>query len=408
MVCPGHGPVAGKDLLQTQKRYFVELRSEVKKGIEAKKNVEDIIKDINLPWYKEWTGTTPAGDNVKHVYGELTGTIAPWDLAEDFGIYESASSLTKQTPGWKEPRRIVVPSGLMPAKLEELKLIAPKVEFIPAKSAEEAAKVVGDADAVLGFCSDDIVKAGKNLRWVQVGHAGVEKELTPELVGSKITVTNLQRVYGPTSADQAMALLLALTRKLKPGQSEEAQPVELHGKTMLVVGLGGIGTQVGRRANAFGMRVMAIDPRDMERPDFVFSLDKPDKLMELLPKADVMVLACPLTKETRGLIGEKQLAAIKKTAYLINVARGGLVETPALVGALGTKGLAGAGLDVSDPDPLPADHPLRKFANVVISPHTGGQSPESRERIWKLYRENVRRFVAGEPLLCVVDKAKGY
>jgi phosphoglycerate dehydrogenase-like enzyme/glyoxylase-like metal-dependent hydrolase (beta-lactamase superfamily II) len=408
MVCPGHGPVAGKDLLETQKRYFLELRREVQKGIEAKKNVEDIIKGIDLPWYKEWTGTTPAGDNVKHVYGELTGTIAPWDLAEDFGIYESPSSPTKETPGWKEPRRILVPSGLMPARLEELKLIAPKVEFIPAKSDEEAAKVVGDADAVLGFCSDGIVKAGKNLRWIQVGHAGIEKQLTPELVGSKITVTNLQRVYGPTSADQAMALLLALTRQLNPGRPEGAEPVELNGKTMLVVGLGGIGTQVGRRANAFGMRVLAIDPKEMERPDFVFSLDKPDRLMELLPRADVVVLACPLTKETRGLIGEKQLAAMKKTAYLINVARGGLVQTPALIEALGKKNLAGAGLDVSDPDPLPPEHPLRKMANVVISPHTGGQSPESRERIWKLYRENVRRFVAGEPLLCVVDKAKGY
>jgi phosphoglycerate dehydrogenase-like enzyme/glyoxylase-like metal-dependent hydrolase (beta-lactamase superfamily II) len=407
MVCPGHGPLAGKDLLETQKRYFVELRAEVQKGINAKKEVDDIIKDINLPWYKEWTGTTPAGDNVKHVYAELTGRIAPWDLAEDFGIYEGPSP-TKDTPGWKEPKRIVVPSGLMPAKLEELKLVAPKVEFIPAKSAEEAAKLAGEADAVLGFCTNDIVKAGKNLRWIQIGHAGIEKELTPELVESKIAVTNLQRVYGPTSADQAMALLLSLTRKMNPGLPKEREPIELQGKTILVVGLGGIGTQLSRRANAFGMRVMAIDPKEMDRPDFVFSLDKPAKLLDLLPKADVVVLACPLTKETKGMMGEKQFQAMKKSAYFINVARGGLVNTGALTEALKTADLAGAGLDVTDPEPLPADHALTKMSNVVISPHTGGQSPESRERIWKLYRENVRRFVAGEPLLCVVDKAKGY
>jgi phosphoglycerate dehydrogenase-like enzyme len=296
----------------------------------------------------------------------------------------------------------------MPARLEELKVIAPKVEFIPARDETEAAKVVGDADAVLGFCSNDIAKAGKNLRWIQIGHAGVEKELTPELVESKISVTNLQRIYGPTAADQAMALLLALTRKLNPGASADAPPVELHGRTMLVVGLGGIGTQISRRANAFGMRVMAIDPKEMERPDFVFSLDKPAKLMEKLPVADVVVLACPLTKETHGLFGEKQFQALKKTAYFINVARGGLVQTAALAEALAKKNLAGAGLDVSDPEPLPADHALRKMPNVVISQHAGGQSPESRERIWKLYRENVRRFVVGEPLLCVVDKAKGY
>jgi len=184
--------------------------------------------------------------------------------------------------------------------------------------------------------------------------------------------------------------------------------VELHGKTMLVVGLGGVGTQVSRRAQAFGMRVRAVDPRDMERPSFVFSLDKPEKLMDLLPTADVVVLSCPLTAETRGLMGAKQFEALKKGAFFINVARGGLVQTDALVAALREKHLAGAGLDVTDPEPLPSSHPLRSLANVVISPHTGGQSPEVRERQWRLYRENVRRFVAGEPLLCVVDKAKGY
>src|SRR5262249_4445476 len=154
-------------------------------------------------------------------------------------------------------------------------------------------------------------KAGKNLRWIQVGHAGVEKDLNPELLASKAVFTNTARVYGPNVADQAFALLLWLTRggrppgmalssNSQPGPAmwdwlkQEAKPQELHGKTMLVVGLGGIGTQIGRRAHAFGMRVLAVDPKDMERPDFVFSLDKPAKLMELLPKADVVVLACPL------------------------------------------------------------------------------------------------------------------
>jgi phosphoglycerate dehydrogenase-like enzyme len=177
---------------------------------------------------------------------------------------------------------------------------------------------------------------------------------------------------------------------------------------MLVVGLGGIGTQVARRAHAFGMRVMAIDPKAMERPACVFSLDKPAKLMELLPKADVVVLACPLTSETRGLIGADQLKAMRKTAYLVNIARGGVVKTDDLAAALRRNQIAGAGLDVTDPEPLPTDHPLMKLSNCIITPHIGGQSPEVKERQWRLWRENVRRFVAGEPLLCVVDKAKGY
>jgi phosphoglycerate dehydrogenase-like enzyme/glyoxylase-like metal-dependent hydrolase (beta-lactamase superfamily II) len=424
MVCPGHGPVAGKDLLEKQKRYFVELRRQVRQGLDADKTLAEVMRAIDMPWYKEWTGVPPGAENVQHVYAELTGQVMPWDLVEDFGVYEGPSP-TKDSPDWKKPRRIVVPQGLMPARLAELKRIAPAVLFVPARDAEEAAKLAADADAVLGFCTPGIVKAGKGLRWIQVGSAGMEKDQLPELADSKVVLTDARRVYGPPAADQAFALLLNLTRGLpaaaRPkggeklareftkwdGLKDNVRPQELHGKTMLVVGLSGVGTQVSRRAYAFGMRVMAIDARDLERPAFVFSLDKPAKLMDLLPKADVVVLVCPLTAETRGLIGAKQLAAMKKTAYLINVARGGLVKTADLVAALKNGRIAGAGLDVTDPEPLPDDHPLWQLANVVICPHTGGLSPEGRERQWRLWRENVRRFVAGERLLCVVDKQKG-
>jgi cyclase len=416
LVLPGHGPIAGKDLLEKQKRYFVELRQQVRKGIQADKNLDDIIAGIDMPWYKEWTGVTPAGDNVKHVYNELTGRITPWDLTEYYGVTEGPSP-TKDTPGWTEPKRIVVPN-LMPARLAELKRVAPRVEFVPVKTVEDAVKAAEDADAVIGFCTAEIAKAGKNLRWIQVSHVGVDKNLSPELIAGNIVLTNTQRLSGPNVADQAFALLLALTRGVRElvpeavngaGWHKPAATLqELNGKSMLVVGLGGIGTQVSRRASAFGMRVMAIDPKDMEPPVFVFSLDKPSELMKLLPKADVVVLACPLTGETKGMIGATQLKAMKKTAYLINIARGEIVQTSALVEALESKQLAGAGLDVTDPEPLPEGHPLWKMANVVISPHIGGQSPGATARQWRLLRENVRRFVAGEKLLCVVDKEKGY
>jgi phosphoglycerate dehydrogenase-like enzyme len=234
-------------------------------------------------------------------------------------------------------------------------------------------------------------------------------------------LTNLQRLHGPNVADQAFALLLALSRGVKQplgnGSSakqptwnalkQDIKPQELHGKTLLLVGLGGIGTQISRRANAFGMRVMAVDPREMERPSFVFSLDKPAKLLDLLPKADVVLVACPLTAESRGMFGPKQFQAMKPTAHFVNIARGGIVQTPALVEALQKKQLAGAGLDVTDPEPLPDGHPLWKL-NVVISPHVGGQGDGAQDRQWRLWRENVRRFAAGEPLLCVVNKEKGY
>ncbi len=244
----------------------------------------------------------------------------------------------------------------------------------------------------------------------------------PEVVKSDVVITNLQRLQGPNVADQAMALLLTLTRKigqkglLKAGKDTAWQqlqrsgtPEELNGKTMLIVGLGGNGSQIAKRAHSFGMRVMAIDPNTaMTRPAFVFSISPPSELLNLLPKADVVVLACPLTKETRGLMGASQFAAMKPSAYFINVGRGGLVQTPDLVAVLQKHQLAGAGLDVTDPEPLPDGHPLWSLKNVVISPHHGALSAAARDRQWRLYRENVRRFVAGERLLCVVDKGKGY
>lgn len=415
IVLPGHGPPAGKELLEKQKRYFVELRQQVKKGVDAGQDFEDIKKSINMPWYKEWTTVEPSPANTQFVYDEMTGRVAPWDFVEDFGLYEGPSP-TKDSPGWTKPRRIIIPN-VMPARLAELKRLAAETEFIPVKTAEDAAKEAEDADAVVGFCSPEILKAGKKLRWIQVGHVGVEKEIFPDLVVSPVVVTNTQRLSGPPVADQAFALLLALTRGVR--QTVQSQmngvwskpmplPGELQSKTMLVVGLGGIGTQISRRAQAFGMRVMAIDPKEMERPTFVFSLDKPDKLMERLPQADVVVVACPLTNETRGLIGEEQFKAMKKTSYFVNIARGGIVQTPALVSALENKLIAGAGFDVADPEPLPEGHPLWKMSNVVISPHIGAQSSGTPERQWRLFRENIRRFVVGEALLGVVDKGKGY
>src|SRR5262249_22038796 len=156
-------------------------------------------------------------------------------------------------------------------------------------------KLAVDADAVVGYCTPAIVKAGKKLRWLQVGSAGVDKYLTADLAKSDAVLTNTARIYGPSVADQAFALLLALTRGVRASRPVSGetlwrkpnfQPQELHGKTMLVIGLGGVGTQTARRAHAFGMRVVATDPRDMEKPSFVYALQKPDKLADLLPQAD--------------------------------------------------------------------------------------------------------------------------
>jgi phosphoglycerate dehydrogenase-like enzyme/glyoxylase-like metal-dependent hydrolase (beta-lactamase superfamily II) len=411
IVAPGHGPLTTAALLEKQKRYFVELRRQVRKGIDAGHPLDDIIKNIDMPWYKEWTGVEAKSrkENIEHVHAELTGRVGPRDLGEDFGIYEGDTP-TRQTQGWKAPRRIVVPAGLTPGRLAELKAVAPEIEFVPAKNAEEAAKLAADADAVLGFVTRDILQAGKNLRWVQAGSTGVDRETLAALSKSKVVLTDLAPAHAPNVADQAFALLLSLSRGIhatRPIQGEAMwrkttfKPQELRGKTMLVIGLGGVGLQVSRRATAFGMRVQAIESRSIEKPEYVFALHRPAALMELLPRADVVVLACPLSRDTRGLIGARQLAAMKPSAYLINVAQGELVDSVALVKALESKKLAGAGLDVADVEPLPDHHPLWKAPNVVLTPRLGGLSPEASERRWRLYRENVRRFARGEKLLCV-------
>jgi phosphoglycerate dehydrogenase-like enzyme len=259
------------------------------------------------------------------------------------------------------------------------------------------------------------VKANPKLRWIQLGQGGVEKELVPELVKSDIAVTSLQKLRGPNVGDHAMALVLALARgpnmpkpwlELDPKHPEHAvwekAPIELHKKTMLIVGMGGAGRQIARRAEAFGMRVMAIESDEtIIKPAFVFSLDRPDKVMDLLPKADVVVLACPLSKESKGMFGKEQFAAMKKSAIFINVARSELVDQKALIVASPT--LKGVGLDVTDPKSPVSDTMLK---NVIISPNLADQSDAAPDRQWRLFRENVRRFVAGEPLLCVVDKQR--
>jgi phosphoglycerate dehydrogenase-like enzyme/glyoxylase-like metal-dependent hydrolase (beta-lactamase superfamily II) len=404
LICPGHGAMAGKELLQKQKRYFQDLRKEVQKGIDAKTNLDDIIKNLELPWYQEWTGVQPAGDNIKHVYAELTGGVIQWDLTEELGLVEGPS-LKEHYPEWHKPKRIVVASGLMPGRLEELKRIAPEVEFVPAKTPEDAATLAGEADAVIGYCTPEVLRAGKKFLWVQAGAAGVEPEaeaiVEKSPAGTRLVVTEARPVLGPSTAERVFSMLLNLTHG--PSSRDDLAASELHGKTMLLIGLEGAGKQISRRAHAFGMRVRAIDCGKVEKPDWVFSLDTPDRLSEILPKADVVVIACPLTSETRHLIGSRELKAMKRSAYVIHVSRSAVVDMDALTQAMRDAHLAGAGIDVIDSRSIPADHPLRRIDGVMFA--KGQTAPgEAMERVWRLYRENLRRYVAGEPLLCVVER----
>ena len=222
------------------------------------------------------------------------------------------------------------------------------------------------------------------------------------LDGRKITLTDTRRLNGPQVAEQTFALLLALTRNLLG--KEKTPPTELRGKTMLLVGLGGSGEQIARRAHAFGTRVIALDDGAGTRSDYVFAREKLDRLADRLPQADVVVLALPLTEKTKGLLGAGQLRLMKKSALVVNAAHTALVDLKALAEAVQQKRITGAGLDTTDIGPLKEDRGLGKMANVVLTTHRGKPAPEAQQRQWRLLRENVRRFAAGEALLGVVPR----
>jgi phosphoglycerate dehydrogenase-like enzyme len=314
--------------------------------------------------------------------------------------------------------KVLIPST-PPEQLAELAEAGRGIELVQCSNEKEALEKAEGAHASYGFISRALVTRGKDLRWVQHVSAGVEELMEiPELVQSPIVLTNMQRVLGPPIADQALGYLLSFTRSLahfvrtQPSQEwRSRQPGlvldELGDKTILIIGLGGIGSEIARRANAFGMRVLATDPKVWDKPLFVDELHKPDAFHSLLSRADVVASAVPLTKLSRGMIGEKEFQMMKPGVVLINVSRGRVVDTDALVRALESKHVAAAGLDVTDPEPLPKGHPLWS-QNVIITPHSAGQSPGTDRRRHELFRENLGRFARGEMLLNVVDKSVGY
>jgi phosphoglycerate dehydrogenase-like enzyme len=183
---------------------------------------------------------------------------------------------------------------------------------------------------------------------------------------------------------------------------------ELNGKTAVIIGVGGIGSNIAQRAHGFGMKVIGVDLRDIPPSTVLQKVVHPDRLNEVLPEADVVFISAPHTKKTEGMMGPAQFNLLKKGTYYIAVSRGKITNTGALVKALDEGRLAGAGLDVVDPEPLPKGHPLWKFPNVVITPHTAGGSDNLQGRLHSLLLENLKRFGNGEPLINVVNKAEGF
>ena len=342
-------------------------------------------------------------------------------VIQELGLQESPVAL-RDIKGWRAPKRIVLMGG---TPYGDVQTSGSGVEIIAVKNTEEMIARAPDADAIVGgdnvVCDDRVLAAAKRVRWVAVMSAGVEDCLgKPALERPGLVVTNMRAVAGPVMAEHSIALMFALSRSLQVSIGRQAtgegwnrnfagsQPQALTDKTLLVAGLGGIGLEVARRAHALGMKVIATRGSSREGPDYVSYVGLSDELPTLISQADVVVATLPLTPATTHLFDAKMFARMKKTAYFINVGRGGSVVTDDLVAALNNGTIAGAGLDVTEPEPLPKDHPLWKAKNIIITPHHSAQSDLGQGKRELILREQIRRFVAGDKLLSVVDFKKGY
>jgi phosphoglycerate dehydrogenase-like enzyme len=321
-----------------------------------------------------------------------------------------------------------------------MKLVILARQFIPEvgeaqiRAVEEAARAAGfqvvfardretqmveveDADAGFGYLAPEVLSRARKLRWLQYVGAGVDAQLDADFVSSPIALTSEKGLVGPHLAEHAIGLLLALTRGIATAirvKSWDARiPIrtaawELTGRTMGVIGLGGTGVEVARRAAAFGMDVLAMDPEPVEKPSFVRALWGVDRFHELLAASDAVVNTCPLTPVSKGMFDTDAFHAMRPHAVLVNVSRGEVMEMEALVTALREGVIAGAGLDVTPVEPLPPENPLWSMDNVIITFHTAGASPYRGDRIVERFRRNLARFQAGEPLEGSIDKVKGY
>ncbi len=331
--------------------------------------------------------------------------------------------------------KFVIHPAVEPERLSALRASAPSAEWVNAPDPAAALASMPGADAFLGKITPELLARADRLRWVQSFTASLEHYIFPELVGHPCALTNTRGLFGDVVADQVMGYILCFARNLhtyvrrqvehryEPVGGESARvsfasgpgtinsidrgTIYLPSATLGIVGFGGIGSGIARRALAFGMKVRAVDrhPGNKIIPEGVESVEGMDRLAALLAWSNFAVIAAPHTPETAGRFHTGTLAHLRPTSYLINIGRGAIVVLDDLVAALHAGRLAGAALDVFEVEPLPSDHPLWDFPNVIITPHTAGYSPVIAARHLATLVENVRRFVRGEPLANVVDKA---
>ncbi|MEV0283180.1 D-2-hydroxyacid dehydrogenase [Kribbella sp. NPDC050820] len=304
---------------------------------------------------------------------------------------------------------IVVVVGRQPARFQET---APDVDFRFVDTLDDAADVFGEMEAVIGRVRPDVLAKAPRLRWVHSPSAGVDADLTPEMKASPVVLTSSAGNGGISLAEHSILLMLMLDRDVPRWMRAQAdrrwdhyRHGELAGKTVGIYGLGNSGLDLARKAKAFHMRVLGVRRRpELPSPD----VDELCDVDRLLAESDFVVVTAPRTPSTAGVFDRDAFARMKETAYFICISRGGIADDDALLEALQSGQIAGAGLDAHGVEPLPADSPFWSLPNVIVTPHNGATSHGTARRGEEIVLENLRRFVAGEPLHNVVDKAAGY
>src|SRR5215212_955952 len=318
--------------------------------------------------------------------------------------------------------KFIIPTSIADKVESQLREIAPQAEVVHVDQEGVGDADLADAQVLLRWWMPQttlrrILAAAPQLRWLHTPSAGVDGLLIPEVLEREIVLTNSAGAHAIPIAEFVLLCMLghakhardlaALTPEHAWAQGRTLQLGELYEKTLLIVGLGHIGQEIARRAAAFGMRVIGSRRRPAPLTD-VERVVGDDAWRALLPEADYRVIATPLTGATRGMLDAAALAQLRPSAYLINIARGEIIDTAALIAALEQGRLAGAALDVLPEEPLPPEHPLWRTPNVWITPHISSSSPRTSDRAIAIFVENVRRDLTGQPLVNLVDQQAGY
>ena len=303
--------------------------------------------------------------------------------------------------------------------VEATRALAPDMTVLFTRDLEEIRSVIGEVEIAAGSFPRELLPKATSLRWVQQWGAGADWLMRyPEAAQMDFVLTNASGVHAIPISEHIMALILAFARKLCVAARAQARHewlrpegddlFELAGKTMLLIGVGAIGAYTAKLASAMDIHVIGVRRDPSASVPGVAEMHGPDQLLALLPQADFVVLTVPLTHETRGMIGEAELRAMKATAFIVNIGRGGTIQEDKLIHALHAGWIGGAGLDVFEKEPLPADSPLWDMENVIITPHYSGRTPRYDERAMSIFLDNLQRYRTGQPLRNVVDKQAGY